>query len=207
MDEGCAANNTLDDEFFSWDTDDDSSDEEDVRVATNDDGTVACTISSESDAESSDSSEKEHNDKNDDHASPQPKTTSLLPNQISGKTGAVWEHFSSRVPGRTRTHNIFTANSGVPIAIARSIVTPYDAWKHFIHQSILRIIVKYTNEEAQRRGNTLFSLDLQKLKVLLHFNTHEESTEKTIQLRFHGVKSTTFQSSTKRWGAIFSSKY
>ena len=167
MDEGCAANNTLDDEFFSWNTDDDLSDEEDVCVATNDDGTVACTISFESYAESSDSSEEEHNDGNDDRASPQPQTTSLLPNQISGKNGAVWEHFSSRVPGRTRAHNIFTANSGVPRAIARSIVTPYDAWKHFIHQSILRIIVKYTNEEAQRRGNTSFSLDLQKLEAFI----------------------------------------
>ena len=45
---------------------------------------------------------------------------------------------------RTKAHHIFTANSGVPRLIARSVVTSYDAWKHFTHKSILRIIVKYT---------------------------------------------------------------
>ena len=130
-------------------------------------GTAACTKSTESDAESSDSSEDERNDGNDDRSSTQPQTISLLPNHISEKNCLLWERFSSRVAGKSNAHNIFTVTSCVPRAIARSIVTPYDTWKHFIYESILRIIVKYTNEEAQRRGNTSFLLNLQKLEAFI----------------------------------------
>ena len=130
-------------------------------------GTAACTNSTESGEESSDSSEDERNDENDDRSSTQPQTISLLPNQISGKNGLLWERFSSNVAEKINAHNIFTATFCVPRAIARSIVIPYDAWKHFILESILRIIVKYTNEEAQRRGNTSFLLNLQKLEAFI----------------------------------------
>ena len=124
--------------------------------------TAACTNLVESDVESSDGSEDKRNDKNDDRSSTQPQTTLCYPTmQILEKNGALWKRFSSTVTGKVTTHNIFTATFGVSRAIT-SIVSPYDAWKHFIHKNILKIIVKYTNEEAQRRGNTSFLLNLQK---------------------------------------------
>ena len=43
----------------------------------------------------------------------------------------------------------------------------YNAWKHFIHKSILRIIIKYTNEKAQCKGNTSFFVDLQKWEAFI----------------------------------------
>ena len=57
-------------------------------------GTAAVTNSSASNAESSDSSE---DCKNNDCFFTQSQTTSLLPNQISGKNKALWERFSLRV--------------------------------------------------------------------------------------------------------------
>ena len=116
-------------------------------------------------AESSDNSDDESNSEQDNLMLPQ--TTTSSSNQVLGKNGALWERFSSRVTGRIRAHNIFTASSGVSRAIARSIVTPYDAWNHFIHEDILRNIVKYTNEEKQRRDATSFLLDLRKLEAFI----------------------------------------
>ena len=150
--------------IVSWDTDDDCSDEDDMYFANSlgEDTTGDCSNLAVSDAESSDN---ESNSEQDNLMLPQ--TTTLSPNQMLGRNGALWERFSSRVTGRIRAHNIFTASSGVPRAIAKSIETPYDAWKHFIHESILRNIVKYTCEEAQRRGATSFLLDLQKLEAFI----------------------------------------
>ena len=86
-------------------------------------------------------------------------------NEIIAKSGAVWKCFESTGAGKVRVHNVFTASPGVLRAVARCIVTPYDAWKIFIHESILRKIIQYTTEEAQRRGATSLCLDLQKLET------------------------------------------
>ena len=77
----------------------------------------------------------------------------------------MWERFQSTSAGRVRAHNVFTASPGVPRAVARCIVTPYDAWKIIIRESILQKIIQYTNKEAQRRGATSFCFDLQKLEA------------------------------------------
>ena len=45
--------------------------------------------------------------------------------------------------------------------------TPYDAWKHFIDESLLRIIAKFTTEEAARRGDNEFVLDLHHLETFI----------------------------------------
>ena len=153
--------------IVSWDTDDDCSDEDDMHFADSlgEETAGDCSNLAVSDAESSDNSDDESDSEQANLMLPQ--TATLSSNQVLGRNGALWERFSSRVTGRIRAHNIFTASSGVPGAIARGIVTPYDAWKHFIHESILRNIVKYTNEEAQRRGATSFLLDLQKLEAFI----------------------------------------
>ena len=148
---------------MSWDTDDECCDEDNVFLSNNiDDGSDYALINS--DAESSHS-----NDGKNDRISDQEDSPAQLPaatasaNEITAKGGAVWERFQSISAERVRAHNFFTASPGVPRAVVRCIVTQCDAWKIFIHESILRKIIHYTNEEAQRRKGTSFCLDLQKL--------------------------------------------
>ena len=150
---------------MSWDTDDECSDEEDVFLFNNiDDGNDYAFINS--DAESGNSDDGENNSGSDQENSPgQPPAGTTSANEIIVKSGAVWERFQSTSVGRVRAHNVFTASPGVPRAVARCIVTPYHAWKNFIHENILRKIIQYTNEEAQRRGATSFCLNLQKLEA------------------------------------------
>ena len=40
-------------------------------------------------------------------------------------------------------------------------------WKHFISEHILRIICRYTNEEAQRRSDEQFTLRLAELETFI----------------------------------------
>ena len=48
-----------------------------------------------------------------------------------------------------------------------AVTSSYDAWKEFIDESMLRQIVAYTNEEAERRGESNFSLQLPELESFL----------------------------------------
>ena len=52
------------------------------------------------------------------------------------------------------------------VASSRS---PYDVWKHFISEHILRMICRYTNEEAQRRGDEQFIVSLPDLETFIEF--------------------------------------
>ena len=79
----------------------------------------------------------------------------------------MWKSSATLVAGRTPAHNVFTGASGVPRQVSQSITTPYDAWKHFIPESILCSIVKYTTEEAHRRRDTNFSLSLSDLEAFI----------------------------------------
>ena len=90
-------------------TDDDCSDEDDMYFANSlgENAAGDCSNLAVSDAESSDSSDDESDSKQDNLMLPQ--TTTLSSNQVLGKNGALWERFSSRVTGRIRAHNIFTA--------------------------------------------------------------------------------------------------
>ena len=84
-----------------------------------------------------------------------------------GRDETVWKSSATLVAGRTPAHNVFTGASGVPRQVSQSITTPYDARKHFIPESILRSFVKYTTEEAHRRGDTNFSLSLSDLEAFI----------------------------------------
>ena len=68
--------------------------------------------------------------------------------------------------GRAGTHNVFTAKPDVPCDVASS-KSPYDVWKHFISEHILRMICRYTNEEAQRRGDEQFNVSLAELEMFI----------------------------------------
>ena len=61
---------------------------------------------------------------------------------------------------------MFTAKPEVPRDVASSR-SPYDVWKHFISEHILRMISRYTNEEAQRRGDEQFTVSLAKLETFI----------------------------------------
>ena len=62
----------------------------------------------------------------------------------------------SAVVEGTPAHNVFTGASSVSSHVSRFITTLYDAWKHFTTEVIVRFIVKYTTEEAHRKGETKF---------------------------------------------------
>ena len=59
-----------------------------------------------------------------------------------------------------------TAKPGVPRDVASSR-SQYDVWKHFISEHILRMICRYTNEEAQRRGDDQFTVSLADLEKFI----------------------------------------
>ena len=105
----------------------------------------------------------------------------------------MWGRFQSTSAGRVRAHNVFTASPSVPRAVAKCIVTPYDAWKIFIHESILRKIIQCTNEEAQRRGATSFCLDLQKLKAFTGIHYARGVYKKGHPVAFFGAKNMEFR--------------
>ena len=86
---------------------------------------------------------------------------------ITGKNGSLWTSSQPALTGRTAVHNVFTASSGVPRSLSCTITTPYDAWNMFIHESILRLITKFTTDEAVRCGDVDFSLTLNELESFI----------------------------------------
>ena len=92
--------------IVSWDTDDDCSDEDDMHFADSlgEETAGDCSNLAVSDAETSDNSDDESDSEQANLMLPQ--TATLSSNQVSGRNGALWERFSSRVTGRIRAHNI-----------------------------------------------------------------------------------------------------
>ena len=84
-----------------------------------------------------------------------------------GRNGTPWKSVPKAKPGRTAGHNIFTARLGVPNSVRSSISTPYEAWKHFITEKMLRDIVKYTKKQAERVGDDKFELTIQELETFI----------------------------------------
>lgn len=95
--------------------------------------------------------------------------SSNLPLQVKGRDGTTWNLITSNphTVGRAAAHNVFTASPGCRPSVAASISSPYDAWKHFIDEPMLRQIVNFTNDEAARQGDDTFSLTLQELESFL----------------------------------------
>ena len=119
----------------------------------------------------------------------------------------MWERFQSTSAARVKAHNVFTASLGVPRAISTRIVTLYNAWKIFIRESILRKIIQYTNEGAQRREAISFCLDLQKLEAFTGIQYARGVYEKGHPVLFCGAKNMEFRFFTKQWHETHFLKY
>ena len=78
---------------------------------------------------------------------------------LLGRDGTPWKCSNPVSSGRAGTHNVFTAKPGVPRDVA-SLRNLYDVWKHFISEHIFRMICRYANEKAQRRGDQQFTVSL-----------------------------------------------
>ena len=85
---------------------------------------------------------------------------------ISGKNGSLWTSSKPALTGRTAMHNIFTATPGVPRSVSCSIKSPYDAWKIFIHDLILKLIAKFTTDEVLQCGDSLTLNELESFIAL-----------------------------------------
>ena len=90
-----------------------------------------------------------------------------------GKNKTAWKCAPSSEAGRGSARNIFIATGGVPKEASESIATSYDSWKHFIPEAILLTVVKYTNEEAQRREEHDFDFSICELEISLVCNMLE----------------------------------
>ena len=55
---------------------------------------------------------------------------------ILKEMGTEWTYTQSTTTGQTSVHYVFAAAIDVLKAIARSVLAPYDAWKHFINKSL-----------------------------------------------------------------------
>jgi hypothetical protein len=152
--------------FNEWDTDDDLSDEENDERMENAQGHQHPVLH--------ESSEKSSDSDNDSDSifdvSDSMSSTRSRPNpaQAIGRDGTTWiSATTSSSSGRTPAHNVFNATPGCRPSIASSVASPYDAWKHYLDESILRQIVKYTNEEAKRQGEEDFLLTLSELEAFI----------------------------------------
>ena len=84
-------------------------------------------------------------------------------------------------------HNVFTAKPEVPRDVASSR-SPYDVWKHFISEHILRTICRYTNKEAQRRGDKQFTVSPAELETFIGLQYARGSMVKIIPYLSCGAK-------------------
>ena len=107
---------------------------------------------------------EDESDEDDNVMSQQSQPTST---SVFGRDRTEWTCTPSTNTGRPGTHNVFKAATGVPRATARGVSTPYDAWKYFFDESLLRMIAKFTTEEAARRGDNEFVLDLHHLETFI----------------------------------------
>ena len=109
---------------------------------------------------------------NDDDLNPQP-TSSAQASSVQAsseclldKDGTARKCPNPVSSGRAGAHIVFTAKPEVPRDVASSR-SPYDVWIHFISEHILRMIYRYTNEEAQRRGDEQFTVSQAELETFI----------------------------------------
>ena len=145
--------NKIADTVLSWDTDDELSDEKEIYSGAVGDEELVSPANIEID---SDSSKAE----SDDDLNPQPTSSVQASSEcLLDRDGTVQKCSNPVNSGRAGAYNVFTAKPEVPRDIASSR-SPYDVWKHFISEHILRMICRYTNEKAQRRDDEQFIVSL-----------------------------------------------
>lgn len=67
----------------------------------------------------------------------------LREDQSHGRDGTAWESMTSSIVGRSSASNVFKANPGP--RTPSYVQTPYDTWKLFINEKMLRTICECTN--------------------------------------------------------------
>ena len=141
------------DTILSWDTDDELSDEEEIYSGAVGGEEVVSPANIDIDSDSS-------KGKSDDDLNPHPKSSECL----LDRDGTARKCSNPVSSGRAGAYNVITAKPEVPRDVASSR-SPYDVWKHFSSEHILRMICRYTNEEAQQRGDEQFTVSLAELKT------------------------------------------
>ena len=107
------------------------------------------------------------NGEGDDDSNAQPTSSVQASSEcLLGRDGTPWKCSNPVSSGRAGAHNVFTAKPGAPRDVASSR-SPYDVGQHFISEHILRMICKFTNEEAQQRGNKQFTVSLADLETFI----------------------------------------
>ena len=145
--------NKIADAILSWDTHDELSDEEEIYSGAIADKEEVSPANIDID---SDSNKVE----SDDDLSLQPTSSVQASSEcLLGRDCTRWKCSNPVNSGRAGAHNVFTAKPEVPRDVASS-KSPYDVWKHFISEHILRMICKYTIEEAQQRDDKQFTVSL-----------------------------------------------
>ena len=101
----------------------------------------------------------------DDNHTDNLRSSNIPPLQVKGRDGTTWNLITSNpsTAGRAAAHNVFTASPGCRPSVAASISCPYDAWKHFIDEPMLRQIVAFTNDEAARQ----FLANFRRIRIFL----------------------------------------
>lgn len=86
------------------------------------------------------------------------------------KDGTKWEKMTTSRVGRAAANNVFKGVPGLSSSVKASIRTPYDAWKKFIDERILRIILECTLKHAASSSVDAcenFHLDLNDLEKFI----------------------------------------
>ena len=152
--------NKIADTVLSWDTDDELSNEEEIYSGAVGEEEVVSPANIDIDSDSS-------KGESDDDLNPQPTSSVQASSEcLLGRDGTPWKCSNPISSKRAGAHNVFTAKLGVPRDVASSR-SPYDVWKHFIFEHILRMICGYTNEEAQRRDDEQFTVSLAELETFI----------------------------------------
>ena len=146
--------------ILSWDTDEELSDEEEIYSGAVGDEEVVSPANIDIDSDSS-------KGKSDDDLNPQPTSSVQGSSECLLDRDGIARKCSNPVSsGCAGAHNVFTAKSEVPRDVASSR-SPYDVCKYFISEHILRMVCRYTNEEAQRRGDEQFTVSLAELEMFI----------------------------------------
>ena len=103
----------------------------------------------------------------DDNLNPQPTSSVQASSEcLLDRDGTARKCSDPVSSERAGAHNVFTAKPEVPRDVASS-KSPYDVWKHFISEHILRMIWRYTNKEAQRKDDEQFTVSLAELETFI----------------------------------------
>ena len=121
--------------------------------------------SSEEEPQDIENAEISSSDEEDANLEPSLPTTSLEPNlpttnyssDFLGRDGTAWSEILCSTPGRANRENIFREHVGVRTNVKVKVRTPYDAWKEFFTEPIIRLVVKHTDNSWNKKKSLYFA--------------------------------------------------